>query len=961
MRGHGDDVRMTDTPTAPEHRLARTEPPREYRGPRLPGETPEVHDSGLSIIASKIGRAVPGRSILSRPRLVDWLLNQGRARLVLVSAEAGYGKTTLLDEFALQTRDTCVWYRMEPSDGDWITFLSYMVAGLRDVWPGFGRPTEALLRNVAAMGSSQEVVLAQFLADLSEVENRRIAVILDDYHFVEKSPDIRMILSRLLERAPSGMYFILGGRGAPNLALGRLLAQGRVSELTIDDLRFTLEEIEQLFANTYGQPLDEAACRTIHERTDGWAASLQLISASIAVSEPSEVASFIEALSGAAGPIYDFLAEEVLTRLSPRTQRILMRASLVDRVDTRYVSAALSADGAEDDAQAVSEALDAAEALGLLGGRTSGSSGRRVHPLFRDFLGAQLRETVSTERIRHMHRAIANAAVTDDWLIAAKHYALARDVDDCMRVLGSAAGEALGTGAWGAAVGILDLLPETVAPPAVKVIKARALISDEQLQAALELMTPIDRADLSPEERALVGLTCAAIHHMRGASAELVAEVEAVASDAATPDRLRDVAISWRQLLDASVGGCISDAVQVLRRIATNQAQAQLHYFAGVTLHNTATAELSRGNYDHAISLANESMAHLERTDVDGTITASTKSIVALASAENGSIEEALRLSNEVATQPGATADAIAEAAHLHAVCGRTRRALSLLAKFERGDALWADNSTSRAAGCYGRAAVHMAQMDYGSAHHELDQLKDLAPVEFDTPSRIAVLEALIAVAEDAPTAALLARNAVHTCSVQHSWRWAARARIIDAAVRRDGEALALWIAEAETESSLAPLEVANAVATAIGTLAPLPEALERSILREPSRWVDALGSQVQGPPSDDASAAASIIARYGTADDVPLLRDFERATSSRRSRKGIASQLVRRVSPTVRVHDLGLSSYEVGDRRVALAETRRKPAALLLYLVTKAGLVATRELVMESLVAGPDTQVGGE
>ena len=73
-------------------------------------------------------------------------------------------------EFANHTRDRVVWYRLERSDGDWITFLSYLVAALRDIWPDFGRPTEALLRNVAAMGSSREVVLAQFLADLSSAE-----------------------------------------------------------------------------------------------------------------------------------------------------------------------------------------------------------------------------------------------------------------------------------------------------------------------------------------------------------------------------------------------------------------------------------------------------------------------------------------------------------------------------------------------------------------------------------------------------------------------------------------------------------------------------------------------------------------------------------------------------------------------------------------------------------------------
>ena len=318
------------TPEQPASPSVAPEPTGAPGGPNAP----EAHSSGLAIIGSKIGPAAPARSILARPRLVDWFGQHAHARLILVSAEAGYGKTTLLGEFANHTRDRVVWYRLERSDGDWITFLSYLVAALRDVWPGFGRPTEALLRNVAAMGSPREVVLAQFLADLSSAEPGRVAVILDDYHLVEESPDIRMIVSRMLERAPEGMYFILSGRGAPNLALGRLTGQGRVHGLTIDDLRFSLAEIERLFTTTYGQPLDGDACQVIAERTEGWAAGLQLVAASISVSQPHEVAAFISALSGATGPIYDFLAEEVLTRLAPETQRVLMHASLVDNVQT---------------------------------------------------------------------------------------------------------------------------------------------------------------------------------------------------------------------------------------------------------------------------------------------------------------------------------------------------------------------------------------------------------------------------------------------------------------------------------------------------------------------------------------------------------------------------------------------------------------------------------------------------
>jgi DNA-binding SARP family transcriptional activator len=101
---------------------------------------------------------------------------------------------------------------------------------------------------------------------------------------------------------------------------------------------------------------------------------------------------------------------------------------------------------------------------------------------------------------------------------------------------------------------------------------------------------------------------------------------------------------------------------------------------------------------------------------------------------------------------------------------------------------------------------------------------------------------------------------------------------------------------------------------------------------------------------SEDASAAASLVARFGTVEDASILRDFERGPTGKPKKRGLTTQLIRRVSPTVRVHDLGLTSYEIGARRVALAETRRKPAALLLFLVTRPDLVANREQAMEAL-----------
>lgn len=949
MSGHREDAAMPDQPVTSEIPQANQPAHGSIDVARRP-DSPEPHPSGLAIIGSKVGPAAPARSILARPRLVEWFAEHARARLIVLSAEAGYGKTTLLGEFANDTRDRVVWYRLERSDGDWITFLSYLVAALRDVWPDFGKPTEALLRNVAAMGSTQDVVMAQFLADLSSAEAGRVAVILDDYHLVDQSPDVRMIVSRMLERAPEGMYLVLSGRGAPTLSVGRLRGQGRVSTLDMDDLRFTRSEIEQLFASTYGQPLDDDACRIIAERTEGWAAGLQLVAASISVSRPEEVSSFIAALSGATGPIYEFLAEEVLTRLSSVTQRVLMHASLVDRVETEYVSVALEAGGTPVERSVIEASLDRADSLGLLGVRSKASRGRRLQALFREFLRVHLEREVPAETIEAMDLAIARASEVDDWLMSARHYARARSHGDAMRVIGSAAGEALGTGAWGAAVEIVDTMPSTAPPAAVKVIQARALIGEDDEQQALEILSSIDRSTLSPEERGLVGLTMAALHHQRGESGPLHAEVDAIAADPHLPAWLRDIGTSWRLILTAASGGPISDASSALCRVASGQVRSGLHYFAGVTLHNASTAELTLGNYERAVELSLESMSHLAQTSEGDAIRSSTKAVQAVATAELGDIEEGLRLSGAAAAGPSANADAIAEAAYLNALCGRIQQARTLLARFDRGHARWARDPSSQAVGWYARLALALSAGELRKASDALSKLLALETFDFDSKSRNAVLEASIAVATRRPDASDYVDEATTIVSRQHAWRWSTRLRILDAIVRRDGESLSLWIEQAERESSLAVLELADAISTAVGTLAPLPESLERSVLREPRRWMAALVRQVQAEPGDDASAAAVLVARFGTADDAAVLRDYERNTAGKPRRRGLTTQLIRRVSPVVRIHDLGLSSYQVGERSVRLTETRRKTAALLLFIVTRPGFAANREQVMEAL-----------
>ena len=266
-----------------------------------------------------------------------------------------------------------------------------------------------------------------------------------------------------------------------------------------------------------------------------------------------------------------------------------------------------------------------------------------MHPLFREFLEHQFLLQTPPERVRAMHGAVARAAESTAWLTSAKHYALAGLHEDAMRVLGSAASEALGTGAWGPAVEVVALMPDATPPPAVEVVKARALLSNGDAQAALSLLGRIDRERLSPEVRGLVALTLATAFHLGGLGARVEDEVQAIADDVSVPSPVHEIAVCWRQMLAANRGGSIKDVVRLLQDLAASQLRGRLPYFAGITLHNLANAELARGNFMEASRLASEAICQLARIDDAAVVVASSQSIAAVATAESGRLAEGIR------------------------------------------------------------------------------------------------------------------------------------------------------------------------------------------------------------------------------------------------------------------------------------------------------------------------------
>ena len=236
-----------------------------------------------------------------------------------------------------------------------------------------------------------------------------------------------------------------------------------------------------------------------------------------------------------------------------------------------------------------------------------------------------------------------------------------------------------------------------------------------------------------------MGLTAAAACHLGGNGERLEQEVAAITADAGCPSPLREIAVCWRQMLAANHGGSISDAVDMLHDLAIGQLRLGLKYFAGVTLHNTANAELARGNYQIAVQLAKDAVEQLEQTDEGAAVVASSQSVAAVAIAESGALSEGLRAALSAATDSYATADAIAEAAYLSAITGRSARAETLLAKFDKGDAPWSKELPSRAQAAYARVALRLCEGDTTGARRALVTAEaiETPPISTGCPERL--------------------------------------------------------------------------------------------------------------------------------------------------------------------------------------------------------------------------------
>jgi LuxR family transcriptional regulator, maltose regulon positive regulatory protein len=485
------------------------------------------------ILATKLYIPPPRPQVVLRPRLIERLnegLSSGR-KLTLISASAGFGKTTLVSEWVAGCERPAAWLSLDEGDNDSAHFLTYLVAALQTVSADMGEGVLGALQS--PQPPSTESILTALLNEINTVPDHFILV-LDDYHVIEATP-VENALVFLLEHLPPQMHLVIATREDPHLPLAQLRVRGQLTELRAADLRFTPTEAAEFLNQVMGLDLSAEDIAALETRTEGWIAGLQL--AAISMQGHQDTTSFINSFTGSHHFVLDYLVEQVLQKQSESVQTFLLRTSILDRMCGPLCDAVCSAGtGLHGDADLHStpsasgqETLEYLERANLfIVPLDNDRYWYRYHHLFAGFLRQRLSQS-AVPHIGDERGGVAEYHIrASQWyedhgleIEAFQHAAAANDVDRAARLIEGDGIPLHFRGAVTAILNWLESLPTTVlnARPSLWVRSATLLLVtgqttgvEEKLQAAEAAMQGIPSAVKGPDDktRNLIGQIAAA-------------------------------------------------------------------------------------------------------------------------------------------------------------------------------------------------------------------------------------------------------------------------------------------------------------------------------------------------------------------------------------------------------------------------------------------------------------------
>ena len=446
----------------------------------------------LHLLATKLFVPPARADLVPRPHLFDRLQDALHGKLTLISAPAGFGKTTLLTAWhasAGRSAPLLAWISLDPADNDPLRFWSYVLTALDAVTPGVATtalgllqspqppPIERMLTSVLNAFAGRYAQTAPGMASAAGRDAQDVALVLEDYHVIT-APAIHEILGRLLEYLPPHLHLVIVTRADPPLPLARLRASGAVTEVRAPDLRFTLNEAATFLNQVMDLDLSAADVAALETRTEGWIVSLHM--AALSMQGRADRASFIRAFTGSHRLVIDYLVEEVLERQPESVRSFLLQTSVLDQLCGSLCDAVTG----QGDGSGMLEALERGNLF--LVPLDDQRHWYRYHHLFAEMLQARLaKEQPDQACARHCRasewyehhglpaNAIRHALAAEDWERAARLVELAWPAMRKSRQETSV-------------IGWVQALPASLirARPVLSVVCAWALLDGGELEAA---------------------------------------------------------------------------------------------------------------------------------------------------------------------------------------------------------------------------------------------------------------------------------------------------------------------------------------------------------------------------------------------------------------------------------------------------------------------------------------------
>jgi LuxR family maltose regulon positive regulatory protein len=522
--------------------------------------------------------------------------------VTLISAPAGFGKTTLASEWVaacerLEPKIRTAWLSLDEGDNDPARFLAYLVAALRTIAPSIGAGVSGALDAAQPPPPPTEAMLTALLNDITAVPDHFVLV-LDDYHVIEAQA-VDRALTFLLEHLPPQMRLVIATREDPHLPLARLRARGQLTELRATDLRFSLAEAAGFLNQVMGLGLAADDIAALETRTEGWIAGLQLaalaLQKTLAAPGQPDASAFIQSFTGSHRFVLDYLVEEVLQQQPAGVQSFLLRTSLLDRLCGPLCDAVLLDPSASG--QGTLEYLERANLLVVpLDDRREWY---RYHHLFAGVLQARLRQE-QPDQVASLHRRACAWWEQNGFRADAIHHALAaRDFERAADLIEQERSANVGTYLQSATwLGWVRTLPDELvrARPKLAVGFAWELLFAGELEAAEarlrdaeRLLEPrADRRD--PSEAASAGTVLVSDEDARSLRASLA------------------IARAFHAQALGDAAGTASHARRALALVPEAS-----HYLRGLASAQLGLACWANGDLEPAFEHMAEAMARLQR------------------------------------------------------------------------------------------------------------------------------------------------------------------------------------------------------------------------------------------------------------------------------------------------------------------------------------------------------------